>query len=428
MKMVKTLLVAALMTTLSFSQAINIKGTVTNDDGVALEGAIVQLVEQGYKDTTDSDGNFTITDNMTGVYHFQNQVLQNKLSAYIKNNILYIDPKEKSNLEINTFNMQGKKVSSIIKNVNLGKQTIKLPKIVAGEYIHKIRTSLGELILKSNSLGNGSRGSLSDNNQPLMKTAKRTEKYPEDSYVLKTIKKDYLDDHMMVTLDTAGVEIKLALSAGDLVDIDGNVYQTVKIGDQVWTTSNFRSTQYTDGTPIPYITDNTEWGNLTTPGFCYYDNDTLVNRVKYGGLYNWYAFMSGKLAPEGWHVPSSEEWFQLNNYLIANGYNYDGSTEGNFIGKAMAAKIDWGPKTNVGVVAMEPEKNNSSHFSGMPSGMRGADGRSSFLTVYADWWSTKVDENSPEYVYYHLLQNDRRGLERFMQPKNFGMAVRLVKD
>jgi uncharacterized protein (TIGR02145 family) len=62
---------------------------------------------------------------------------------------------------------------------------------------------------------------------------------------------------------------------------------------------------------------------------------------KYGVLYNWFALATGKLAPQGWHVPTDADWDTLHNYLIANGYNWDGTTTGNKIAKSMAAQTDW---------------------------------------------------------------------------------------
>jgi uncharacterized protein (TIGR02145 family) len=74
---------------------------------------------------------------------------------------------------------------------------------------------------------------------------------------------------------------------GSVIDIDGNIYSTVKIGSQVWMAENLRVTHFNDGTPIPLVTDNTVWHDLTTPGMCWYDND-VANKAIYGGLYNWY--------------------------------------------------------------------------------------------------------------------------------------------
>lgn len=60
---------------------------------------------------------------------------------------------------------------------------------------------------------------------------------------------------------------------GLLTDYDGNIYQTVKIGTQVWTKYNFICKHYTDGTPIPEETVNATWAGLATGAWCYYDND-----------------------------------------------------------------------------------------------------------------------------------------------------------
>ena len=101
----------------------------------------------------------------------------------------------------------------------------------------------------------------------------------------------------------------------NVVDIDGNVYHTVTIGTQVWMVENLKTTKYNDGTAIPLVTDNTAWGALTTPGYCWYNNDSATYKNTYGALYNWYAVNTGKLAPTGWHVPTDSEWTVLTTYL-----------------------------------------------------------------------------------------------------------------
>ena len=105
--------------------------------------------------------------------------------------------------------------------------------------------------------------------------------------------------------------------------------------------------------PIPQVTDATEWANLTTGAWCYYDNDPSK-----GKLYNWYAIAgihdndentpNKELAPEGWHVPTDAEWTELENYLIAYGYNYDGTTTGNTIAKEMSSTTGWNGSTTDG--------------------------------------------------------------------------------
>ena len=87
-------------------------------------------------------------------------------------------------------------------------------------------------------------------------------------------------------------------------DIDGNVYHTVTIGTQIWMVENLKTTKYRNGDGIPNVTDNTQWGNLTTWAYCNYNNDA-ANGTKYGKLYNWYAVNDSRnIAPTGWHVPT----------------------------------------------------------------------------------------------------------------------------
>jgi hypothetical protein len=100
-------------------------------------------------------------------------------------------------------------------------------------------------------------------------------------------------------------------SSETVKDIDGNVYNTVIIGIQVWTKENLKTTKYNDGSPIPNVTDDTQWENLTTGAYSWHNNDAANYKNPYGGLYNWYAVETGKLCPTGWHVPTEDEWYNL---------------------------------------------------------------------------------------------------------------------
>jgi len=103
-------------------------------------------------------------------------------------------------------------------------------------------------------------------------------------------------------------------STGTMTDIDGNVYETVTIGTQVWMAENLKVTHYRNGNTILHIIDWFSWFTLTG-AYCEYDND--VNNVAvYGRLYNWYAVNDSRyIAPVGWHVPSDAEWLTLVDYL-----------------------------------------------------------------------------------------------------------------
>ncbi len=96
-----------------------------------------------------------------------------------------------------------------------------------------------------------------------------------------------------------------------VTDIDGNVYNTVVIGSQVWLQENLKTTKFKDGSAIPNVTSDSEWGSINTPGFCWYDNDQAANKNKYGALYNWHTVNTGKLCPEGWRVPTNADWTEL---------------------------------------------------------------------------------------------------------------------
>jgi uncharacterized protein (TIGR02145 family) len=100
-----------------------------------------------------------------------------------------------------------------------------------------------------------------------------------------------------------------------IIDIDGNVYQTVLIGDQCWMMENLKVTHYRNGDPIPNVTDLDDWIDLTTGAYCEYNNDP-ANVETYGRLYNWFAGDDSRnIAPDGWHVPSLAEWQTLVDYL-----------------------------------------------------------------------------------------------------------------
>jgi hypothetical protein len=96
-----------------------------------------------------------------------------------------------------------------------------------------------------------------------------------------------------------------------LEDIDGNVYETVTIGTQVWMTENLKTTHFNDGSAIPLVTVGTEWESLSTPGYCWYDNDAAAYGDTYGALYNWHTVNTGMLCPAGWHVPTDADWEEL---------------------------------------------------------------------------------------------------------------------
>lgn len=218
-----------------------------------------------------------------------------------------------------------------------------------------------------------------------------------------------------------------SLSAGTIKDADGNKYNTVKIGNQVWTVENLKTTKYNDGTPIPNVTNNNEWGGLSTGAYCNYDN-LESNAEIYGRLYNWHAVNTGKLAPVGWHVPTDNDWTILENYLIANGYNYYGTLDEDKVAKSLCAKTNWALSSKSGTPGTAPEKNNSTGFTALPGGIRdNADGAFHVIGYWGFWWSSTECDAGWAHI-RDLGYNNKELNSNGCYHKASGYSVRLVKD
>lgn len=210
-----------------------------------------------------------------------------------------------------------------------------------------------------------------------------------------------------------------------VTDIDGNVYNTVVIGNQTWTKENLNVSKYRNGDPILRVDGS--WENLTTGAWCYYANQT-ANGVVYGKLYNWYAINDPRgIAPEGYHVPNMNEWILLRDFLITNGNNYDGTVTGNKIGKSLASTNLWDVTSNVGAVGNDLSLNNSSNFTGLPGGVRWSDPSVDFNNIRggAYWWSSTSSANTA--TSYSLDANSKE-LSQLGFNKKYGMSIRCVKD
>ena len=201
-----------------------------------------------------------------------------------------------------------------------------------------------------------------------------------------------------------------ALQTGTVTDIDGNTYQTVKIGDQWWTAENLKVTHYRNGDAIPNVTDNTEWSNLTTGAYCNYDNDDN-NADTYGSLYNWYAVNDRRnIAPEGWHVPSDAEWQILIDYL---------GGEGVAGGKMKATGTTIWNSPNTGAT-------NESGFSALPGGYRHDD--EGYYNMCYDTYFWSSSGSSSRDAWYRNLDYDYSGVYRNYDYKRYGFSVRCVRD
>jgi uncharacterized protein (TIGR02145 family) len=195
-----------------------------------------------------------------------------------------------------------------------------------------------------------------------------------------------------------------------LTDIDGNEYSTVTIGDQVWMTENLRVINYSDGEAITPVTDAAEWAGLSTPAYCWYDNNESIYKNPYGAMYNWHAVNTGKLCPTGWHVPTDDEWKSLAEY--AGGDTIAG-------GKLKEADTAHWASPNTGAT-------NEFDFNALPGGGHYYNGAYGWMGYYGTYWTST--EASPLAAWSYYMQYNSDALIRGNYDKKVGYSVRCLKD
>ena len=207
---------------------------------------------------------------------------------------------------------------------------------------------------------------------------------------------------------------------GTVTDIDGNIYNTITLGTQVWMVENLKTTRYSDGSLIPIVTDNTAWTNASSGAYCDYDNNP-ANSIEYGRLYNLYAIKDTRnLAPAGWHVPNAGEWNTLMNYLGGGGVAGGRMKEAGF--------THW-DSPNTGA-------DNSSLFTALGSGYRIYGPTSQFhnLKRRASFWSSSSSLSGGSFPFIHSIILDHDRASWIMQQGSiqggaaYGYAVRCIKD
>lgn len=230
---------------------------------------------------------------------------------------------------------------------------------------------------------------------------------------------------MLITACDPDKPVDTPKEYGSVTDIEGNTYQTIKIGNQWWMVENLKVTKYRDDTPIPQVllADSVVWKEDTLGAYSL--NDVIPGAP--GLLYNWHTISNARgIAPAGWHVPSDEEWKELEKYL---GMTQEEADKSNFRGIDEAGKLKsdqkdtWAPYGNIW-------STNESGFTALAGNCRmfyGAWGTPSDFRSTGFWWSSTPHTGTEEAWYRHL-DYKKLSIFRYYGPKTYGFSVRCIKD
>ncbi len=220
------------------------------------------------------------------------------------------------------------------------------------------------------------------------------------------------NDEYTLGLNISAECIVLDNDGPKMTDFDGNVYHTLKIGNQIWTVENLKTTHFMNGDQVNMISEDAEWWGSAAPAYCNYNNIAIVDRI--GRLYNWYAANdSRKLLPDGWHIPTENDWQQMIAYLGSNGFYPVGNK------LKEAGSENWYSDNAFGNSA-----DNETGFTALPGGYR----KQSFNMankVGGFWSSTAVGNNQ---AYSYSMSYNTNDVKKAGDFKQTGWSIRAVKD
>jgi uncharacterized protein (TIGR02145 family) len=227
-------------------------------------------------------------------------------------------------------------------------------------------------------------------------------------------------------------EVNFVCGQSKMRDIDGNVYNTVKIGNQCWAKENLRTTHYADGSSIDLGSDTS-----STTAYRYNPGNNTNNVATYGYLYNWSAVMHGArssdanpsgvqgICPTGWHVPSDKEWEELENYVSSQSQYVCGNASTK-IAKALAATSGWSSSNTDCAIGNGLENNNATGFSALPAGFYSSNNYAINFGSYTYIWSTYKSSNRSAHGW--TLGTSYTSLEWFSHEIFIGLSVRCLHD
>ena len=416
-----------------FSQIL-VQGTVTDNGAEYLgsgaepvAGALVTLTNLAdtscsFSSYTNEKGEYSIYVTQTGVdgndsnTPIEFRLLQNYPNPFYSSTIISYTLSRPSYLCIELYNVLGQKVKTLSEGFHSNSGHLiwdatneRGQRVSAGVYIYSMKTETSRQNKKLLLLDGPHQETHMASSKPgIMQKAIGL---LSDNYTLEITGANIAPYKQQNIVITSSMTID-ATVARIVKDYDGDIYKTVKIGDQWWMMENLKVTRFRNGDAIPNITDNTVWTNMLTGAYCNYDNDE-ANVATYGRLYNWYAVNDGRnIAPEGWRIPSLDEgWETLFHFLAGD------SVAGGKIKEA--GTVHW-RSANIGAT-------NESGFCSLPGGYRGFNhGYFSFMGVASYFWSSTEDTTFSAWRRY--LEYDSRCFYQDSWNKNHEFSVGCVRD
>jgi uncharacterized protein (TIGR02145 family) len=430
-----------------FSQIV-LQGTVRDNGGEYLGSgaepvvnALVTLTDQSdagryFNAYTNEQGQYNIQITQTGIDddpsatpgHFR--LLQNYPNPFNPSTVIGYELSQPCRVTIDIYNVLGRKIKTLLDGFQTSSGRVvwnatdaNNQGVPAGLYICSMKAGdvriNRKMLLIDGQKGNAPAAPIIQSGFVITGSV-ALNKQMSDQYILQVTGDDietYEQQNLEITEDM-NLDVTVTRT---ITDIDGNVYQTVKIGNQWWMVKNLKVTHYRNGEALPNITDNTEWSNLTTGAYCNYNN-APDSTATWGCLYNWYSVNDTRnIAPAGWHVPTDAEWKELEMCLGMSQFEADttgwrGTDEGSKL-KENGTSHWQSPNTGA---------TNESGFSAFPSGFRYDFGEFTGLGYHTYLWSST--EIYTDRVWIRSLDYYRPNIYRDFYYMPYGFSLRLVRN
>ncbi|HNQ69323.1 MAG TPA: FISUMP domain-containing protein [Bacteroidales bacterium] len=353
-----------------------------------------------------------------------------------------------NNLKAELFDIKGQLLHSANNQLNSGANSFEFYNGFAGMCIMKLTTESNIYSIKVIGDGNSNTSLIKTGSQEsdILNTSKRIKSeftYNIGDTIKITAKKINYHSNTIVIEPENDENYKIYISCPctgipTVTDFDGNIYNTVQIGNQCWMKGNMNTTHYADGTEMLDGTGVEDWAGTYLSSKYYFNyNDNPANSVKCGKLYTWAAAINGYvtdndellygvrkgICPDGWHVPSDEEWLELEMYVddsITIGTSFTWGFRGYDAGTKLKSSIDWQDYTNTdmfGFCAIPCGKKDYSFLSHTYD-------FSSFAELSFFWTASAYGGNGIG----RRLFYDSKQISRENQPASSGYSVRCIKD